>query len=266
MFSDQRIRVGFTALIAVFLLPALPSLAKVDPQNVMGMWLFNEGAGGTATDSSANGNDGEIHGAQWVNGKFGKALEFDGTDNWVEVPHSDTVSFKAGTSFTITFYFKGSKVGGSLVGKNYEDQSQATPWYLIWDDGSKNTVTLYLRDSDSNSFRADGMTPIADEEWHFIAGRADADTGKISIWVDGEMEAEADFNTDDGYGTSEGVLHFGRHHDRYTAGILDDVALFNIALDTEEMDAIMENGVETAAAIQLDDKLASTWGRLKQQR
>ena len=67
----------------------------------------------------------QFTGAKRVNGKFGKALEFDGTDNWVEVPHSQTVAFEKGVSFTITVHFKGTKVGGSLVGKNYEDTTEA---------------------------------------------------------------------------------------------------------------------------------------------
>ena len=259
----KSVQITLASFMVAFLLIALPSLADIDPKNITGMWLFDEGKGGVAVDSSEHGNDGEIHGAKWVDGKFGKALEFDGAGNWVEVPHSNTVGFKAGVSFTITLYFKGDKVGGSLVGKNYEDTSQVLPWYLIWDNGSKNTVSLYLRDSASTSFPAHGTTPIADDKWHFIAGRADASSGKASIWVDGKMEAEVDFNKKDGYGTSEGVFHIGRHYDRYTAGIIDDVALFNVALEEEDMDSLMDNGVETAAAVDPVNKLATTWGRIK---
>ncbi|MCY4554018.1 MAG: LamG domain-containing protein [Candidatus Poribacteria bacterium] len=265
MYLSKSVHISFVALMGIFLLITLPSLAKIDPEAITGMWFFDEGNGGAAADASGNGNDGEIHGAKWVDGKFGKALEFDGVSNWVEVPHSNTVAFKAGVSFTITCYFKGSKVGGSLVGKNYEDTSQATPWYLLWDNGSKNTVSLYLRDSAGTSFPAHGTTPIADEKWHFIAGRADADTGKASIWVDGKMEAEVDFNAKDGYGTSDGVFHVGRHYDRYTEGIIDDVALFNVALSEEDMDALMDAGVGTAAAVDPVNKLTTTWGRIKRQ-
>ena len=250
-------------LVGIFLLIALPSLAKIDPDNITGMWLFNEGKGNIATDGSGNGNDGEIHGAKWVDGKFGKALEFNGTDNWVEVPHSNTVGFKAGVSFTITLHFKGPKVAGALVGKNYEDTSQALPWYLLWNGGADNKVTLYLRDGASTSFRANGVTEIGDDKWHFVVGRADADAGKASIWIDGKMEAEADFNTKDGYGTSEGVFHVARHYDRYTEGIIDDVAIFNVALEEEDMDALMSDGVETAAAVEPVNKLTTTWGRIK---
>ena len=265
MYLSKRVCISFVALMGIFLLITLPSLAKIDHENIMGLWLFDEGNGGTANDSSKQGNDGKIHGAKWVDGKFGKALSFDGTDNWVEVPHSDTVGFTAGTSFTITLHFKGTAVGGSLAGKNYEDTSQALPWYLLWNGGSDNKVALYLRDSASTSFRADGTTDIGDDKWHFVAGRADADTGKISIWIDGKMEIEADFNENDGYGTSEGVFHIGRHFDRYTEGIIDDVAIFNVALDEADMDELMDNGAETAAAVDPVNKLTITWGRIKQQ-
>ena len=261
----KNVRVMLASFMAVFLLIALPSLAEIDPESITGMWLFDEGKGGTATDSSENGNDGEIHGAKWVDGKFGKALEFDGASNWVEVPHSNTVGFKAGVSFTITCYFKGTRVAGALVGKNYEDTSQVVPWYLLWNGGGDNKVTLYLRDGASTSFRANGTTEIGDDKWHFVVGRADADAGKASIWIDGKMEAEADFNTKDGYGTGDGVFHVGRHYDRYTEGIIDEVALFNVALEEEDIKFLMENGLETAAAVEPVNKLTTTWGRIKQQ-
>ncbi len=261
----KGVRISLASFMVVFLLVALPSFAKIDPENITGMWLFDEGKGNVATDSSEHGNDGEIHGAKWVDGKFGKALEFDGASNWVEVPHSDTVGFKAGVSFTIICHFKGTKVAGALVGKNYEDTSQALPWYLLWNGGGDNKVTLYLRDGASTSFRADGATEIGDDKWHFVVGRADASTGKASIWIDGEMEAETDFNEKDGYGTGEGVFHIGRHYDRYTAGIIDDVALFNVALEEEDLKDLMDNGVETAAAVEPINKLTTTWGRIKQQ-
>ncbi len=263
MYVSKSVRIGFVGLVGIFLLIALPGLAKIDPDSITGMWLFNEGKGGTAADASGNGNDGEIHGAKWVDGKFGKALEFNGTDNWVEVPHSNTVGFKAGVSFTITLHFKGPKVAGALVGKNYEDTSQVLPWYLLWNGGADNKVTLYLRDSASTSFRADGLTDIGDDKWHFVVGRADADSGKASIWIDGKMEAETDFNEKDGYGTGDGVFHVGRHYDRYTEGIIDDVALFNVALAEEDIEFLMENGVEVAAAVEPVNKLTTTWGRIK---
>ena len=45
--------------------------------DAVGIWLFDEGKGGVAADTSGNGNDGEITGAKWAEGKFGDALEFE---------------------------------------------------------------------------------------------------------------------------------------------------------------------------------------------
>ena len=53
------------------------------------LWLkFDEGTGLKAYDLSQYRNHGTIHGATWTQGKFGKALSFDGVDDYVEVPDS----------------------------------------------------------------------------------------------------------------------------------------------------------------------------------
>ncbi|MBI2299825.1 MAG: LamG domain-containing protein [Armatimonadetes bacterium] len=52
----------------------------------MGDWRFDEGAGDVVADRSGQGNDGEIHGAEWVRGKFGTALHFGGHDAYVTLP------------------------------------------------------------------------------------------------------------------------------------------------------------------------------------
>lgn len=253
------------SLIAVcFLIPS--SEAALNADNIMGMWLFNEGNGNTAKDSSGNGNDGKIiGGAKYVDGQFGKALEFNGTDAWVEVQHSDSVSFEKGTSFSITLHFNGSAVGGSLVGKGYEDTTQVKPWYLLWNGGGDDKVSFYLRTSADQNSRIDSTIPVSDEKWHFIAAIADADAKKISLWVDGEKSAEGVLNVSDGYGTEDSVFHIARHFDRYTKGIIDDVGLFNVALSENEMDTIMNDGLEEAAAVDAVGKLTTTWGKLKRQ-
>ena len=260
----KNITITLTIFIGIFLLSTTHSFAAYEFENIVSMWLFDDGDGTTAADSSENGNDGTIHGATWVDGKFGKALQFDGTDDWVEVAHSQTVGFEAGTSFTLTAHFKGTKVGGSLAGKNYEDKSQALPWYMLWNGGGDQKITFFLRNTAGTSFRPQSKSNIADDKWHFIAGRADADTGKATLWIDGEMEAELDFDTKSGYGNSDGVFHIGRHFDRYTAGIIDEVALFNVALDEADMNLIMNDGLVNLTDVEAKGKLATTWGNIKQ--
>jgi len=68
--------------IAVFVL----ALSMQASAGIVGQWLLDETSGTVAKDTSGNGNDGEIIGkANWVNGKFGKALELDGTSTGLKV-------------------------------------------------------------------------------------------------------------------------------------------------------------------------------------
>ena len=68
-------------LIVLSLMFADTSTAEFDLETVVGMWLFDEGKGNTAADSSENGNDGKFENdPKWTkDGKFGSGLEFDET-------------------------------------------------------------------------------------------------------------------------------------------------------------------------------------------
>ncbi len=57
--------------------------APAQPSGVVSYWSFNEGAGTVAADISGNGNNaGLVNGPAWVNGKIGKALQFDGINDY----------------------------------------------------------------------------------------------------------------------------------------------------------------------------------------
>jgi hypothetical protein len=51
---------------------------------LIGRWKFDETSGTVAHDSTGV-NNGTVHGARWTSGKFGGALDFDGTDDYVSI-------------------------------------------------------------------------------------------------------------------------------------------------------------------------------------
>ena len=53
---------------------------------LLGCWLFDDGQGEVARDTSGHGRDGEIHTGQWSTGRFGTALQFDGERTHVGIP------------------------------------------------------------------------------------------------------------------------------------------------------------------------------------
>ena len=61
----------------------------------------------TAKDLSKEGNEAIINGgAKVVAGKFGDALEFDGKDDFVEVPLKPSITFSKGDSLTVQAWVK----------------------------------------------------------------------------------------------------------------------------------------------------------------
>ena len=64
---------------------------------------FDEGSGNTAGDSSGHEYDGTIYGASWVSGKYGYALDFDGSDDYIEL--DDYARDKLGVNKTDDVYF-----------------------------------------------------------------------------------------------------------------------------------------------------------------
>ncbi|HJW87345.1 MAG TPA: LamG domain-containing protein, partial [Candidatus Brocadiaceae bacterium] len=77
------------------------------PGGLIGKWSFD----GDAKDSSGNGNDGIIKGATFVDGKFGKALSFDGVDDSVSI--GANLIKKDNTPFSIVSWFKIPSGGGN---------------------------------------------------------------------------------------------------------------------------------------------------------
>ena len=46
-------------------------------------------------------------------------------------------------------------------------------------------------------------------------------------------------------------------------GIIDDIGIFNVVLSEDEIQSIMDDGLEKAFAVSLTDKLTTTWAAIK---
>ena len=78
----MKVRLFWIGVVVLFMtgMLAVSSYAVLDPETVVGIWKFDEGKGNTTKDVSENGNAGTLtNKPKWVDGKFGKALELDGS-------------------------------------------------------------------------------------------------------------------------------------------------------------------------------------------
>ena len=100
MSGKLRVSVLFVVFVLFGVMISDVSYAGLSLDKVLGIWLFDEGSGTTAKDSSGNGNDAEeaIKGPSWADGKFGKGLKFE-QKGWYDCDNpvmTETVNFAMG--------------------------------------------------------------------------------------------------------------------------------------------------------------------------
>lgn len=248
------------SLIALGLMLAPQSTAKVDLETLVGMWLFDKGKGNDVQDYSEKGNDAEIIGAKWVEGKLGKALEFDGAGDYVDCG-SDS-SLNPTNAITVVAWV----------------QSTSKPYSAVWSVVSKyNAYILGPHNLPQMCFIIHNgawqygscYTPKDVTDWHHFAGTYDSKVKKKHIYVNGVLEDTTD--TSGAINPDTGPLHLahregvGLGQDHYK-GLIDEVAIFNVALAEDDIEDIMAKGLLKAlglAAVSPAGKVATGWGKLK---
>ena len=149
-------------LLALFLLAFEP--LTISDAELVGQWLFDKGNGDIAVDSSGNGNDGTINNAKWVDGKFGEALEFTGSNSNVEVPHDAALTVE---EFTLMAWMKVPKFTGTWQTLVTQNTAGPTRNYgLFINDGSGLIHYSFTAGNAWQSFNA--KTNVVNGEWRHI--------------------------------------------------------------------------------------------------
>ena len=125
------------------------ALISKPPANLglVGYWSMNENTGTVASDFSGNGNRGILtNGPTWVDGKRGKALNFDGSDDYVDA--GNILTFTNSQTLTLSAWFKIK----SFTNRNYLIARQNTTGtrqdYAI--SVANNTTVSYSYDNTAN--------------------------------------------------------------------------------------------------------------------
>jgi len=201
-----------------------------DPSIVLDMDFNNEDeAQNIAHDRSPNHNNGTIYGASWVDGKVGRALDFNGIDNYVELtslPFTGAVdaTLEAWIKFTAGaeagFYRKIICLGNQAIDENIQIYKEADGDIAagVWGRGPVNARQAALNDG----------------KYHHIVGVFKGGT-TVSLYVDGIFIG----SDTQGYNVTEGATtakHIGGRIDGdYWLGIIDEVRIYNRVLSANEI-------------------------------
>ena len=106
-----------------------------------------------------------------------------------------------------------------------------------------------------------GKTDVPLKKWTHIAGTYDAKSGEGKIYIDGALDGEGKIGGE--IVPNNDVLWLGRGAGPFLHGRMDEVRISNIARSQQEIQEIMNKGIDGVLAVKPQDKLATTWGRLK---
>jgi hypothetical protein len=256
-------------VLAIICLTTLFSLGICVDESLVLYLPFDEGAG-TPKDLSSNPANVAIKGAlKWVDGKFSKALEFDGAAaNYIEVSHSDKLNgMKALTVEAWVMPYNPDANARAIVSKRSDKGWQGTGHkddlynLFSWTD-----MKFFARTNAQDVLQVSSATVLQDKTWYHVAytfdGSAKSDQ-RQNLYVNGKLEMTRE-HINDSVGKSETSLWIGILNAGYAQGWngkIDEVKVWKRALSENEVQLSMEG--KLGAAVKPQGKLAVTWGSLK---
>jgi hypothetical protein len=228
------------SFIAIILMLAGRSYADVDPGTVVGIWLFDDEEGDIAIDSSGNGNDGTLNGPEWTSeSKFGGALEFKGDGSYIEFATGERMKLQ---QFTFMAWFSTRKLNGYghifQSGNDWNDIAGCV--FRVHQDGYAQSALAH--EPGNTATWLNGPALEADTWYHMVLTY---DGTTAILYLDGENIASNPGQGEIMY--DDQPVRIGTHsHDTGAAfdGFIDEVALFNEALEAQDIEAIMNGGLK----------------------
>jgi len=214
------------------------------PADLVGYWRLDEGSGTTAYDSSGNGHDGIIEGdPQWIAGMNGQALQFDGTEDYIDIGLGAGDYFSTlNSGLTVAAWINRASTGTydiafgagrNPVGTAAGDDNNGWKFGIDSGDVIKFT-TLGILDYTSSV-----GVPIG--EWAHIAATFNEAGTEVQIYLDGPLVETISGNGPANPATGLYAVGFGGTWAlEFFDGSLDEVRVYNNVLTEPEIVAAME--------------------------
>ncbi|WP_143219171.1 LamG domain-containing protein [Actinokineospora bangkokensis] len=210
--------------------------------SLQGYWKFDEGTGTTTADSSNNGagyeNNMITTGAQWVPGKTGTALRYNGTTG--SFSHSTSRAVNTSQSFTVSAWVKLGSLQGyqAVVGQSgttrpgfqlrYSPDVQAWIFGLNREDSSSTATDWVYRDGSATTTGT----------WTMVTGVYNNDSKQLLMYLDGVLVAQRSYGGvpwDATGNVTVGAYEFSGNPVHPFNGDIDNVQLWQRALTASQV-------------------------------
>jgi len=183
------------------------------------------------SDHSSSGSNGTLMGgAKLTSGKFGKALDLTGHDDWVELYEDPTLDITSTITVSAWIYPRKWQGINPIIAKGNEQYS------LI--QTAKDTLEFGLFGKEEISVKT-ALPSDWNKKWHHIAGTYDG--ARIKIYIDGQKKKVQKYK-----GTindSKAPVTIGRclGTEWFSNSLIDEVRIFDKALGLQEINKIKQN-------------------------
>ncbi len=212
-------------------------------------WKLDEGSGTTAMDSKGSNNGTLVNGPVWISGQIGGAVEFDGTNDQINIPHS--ASLDTSSAYTLAGWIRFDSVAEHFevfYSKNDTGNGGATGWgsrLAIARTNAGGTViggkVRMVVAHNANEIYTGWDFPY--QAWFHLAVAWDG--SRIRFYVDGVQVQDIAFTFAPTVNTGTAHLGYGVWNwgARWLDGAMDDMRLWNRALSAAEVGQIY-NGTD----------------------
>lgn len=201
-------------------------------------WRFDEWSGNVVEDSSGNGNDGVIHGATRVEGKFGRALNFDGINDYIEIPDSPGLDITGNIS--IETWIRLNSLPGMccphIINKaqHLGEEWDGNYWLALNPDGR---WTFSFAPSGQNAIDHWSSGALRTGQWYHIVITFDESRDEIKYYVNGALDNsfhETNVMVTDNFPIWIGG-RFTKLNDLFINSTIDSVSIYNRTLSDDEI-------------------------------
>jgi len=254
-------------IIVLCLLVCTDIALSVDEKDLMAYWSFDKDGGKTVADDSGNLHEGKVIDAAWDRaGKFGGAMIFKGTGDFVEVAN-DAKLDPGEDNWTIELWIKRSDVADNDWQKIITKYKGAWTGYRLGLNPNTSGIHCIFGESEASKVEFATTTQIKDTEWHHIAAVFDRG-GDAIIYIDGKPDLTKQSIKGIKNVTTPNNVEIGRcwwcggGATMGFKGFIDELKLWRAALTEEEILLSIEGNL-TKFSVSPAGALAVTWGRAK---
>jgi hypothetical protein len=201
-----------------------------------------------------------------VDGKFGKALQFKSSSDFVSIP--DNKIFHISDAITQAAWIKLDRLPSAhaIVFGTRNDGAPGRKIGFGYGMDEVNNIKVWTNDPAGNFLDIDDTkTKLKTGQWYYLAyTHQTAKSGLVEIYVDGQMTYSQASNNPVNPSGAPVAVTIGTWSTEAWPGIVDEVRLWSRVLSAKEIQESMNKGqADFFTAVQPGGKLVTSWGNIK---